>query len=189
MQKYTKVVKAEKKANTKNDVLLYDSEYIKIKKVEDWTVLLESDSVCMIPILMSERKILVRNEYVPSYKYRDGGDYYLTAISGTIEKFEDVDETIRRELVEEAGVKLNETYKIDILGSLFKSKTGSSKFHYCIIPLYSNEYTDVYATTDGSRTEALSKTVKVDFSYINKLSPSDTITKLLLDEVKKFLNL
>lgn len=189
MEKYTKMSKKSNNADKANDILLYDSEYVKVKQIEDWTVVLEADSVCMIPILMSERKILVRNEYVPSYKHRDGGDYYLTAISGTIEKYEDIDDTIRRELVEEAGVKLNDTFKINVLGSLFKSKTCASKFHYCIVPLYSNEFTDVYATTDGSRTEALSKTVKVDFSYISKLSPSDTITKLLLDEVSRYLNL
>ena len=172
-------------------MIIYDiqQKYIKIKQVEDWTVLIEDDSICVIPILVNENKILLRTEYIPSYRERDGSDYHLTCISGTVEKFEDYDETIRRELVEEAGIKLNESYKISNITSVFKSKTGSSKFHYCILPLFKNEYTEVIATTDGSRTEALSKTVMVDVQNINRLNISDTITKLLLFEAMTYLNI
>ena len=188
MDKYTKIIRKQAKKEKQVDEYLFDTKYIKIKKVEDWTGLIESDSVCVLPILINENKILLRTEYTPSYKDRDGSDYHLTCISGTVEKFEEYDDTIRRELVEEAGIKLNDTYKINNIVSLFKSKTGSSKFHYCILPLYKNDYTDVIATTDGSRTELLSKTVMVDIPNITRLNVSDTITKLLVTEAIMFLN-
>lgn len=189
MDKYTKILKKESKEKNNTPEYLFNTKYIKIKQVEDWTVLIEDDSICVIPILVNENKILLRTEYIPSYKERDGSDYHLTCISGTVEKFEDYDETIRRELVEEAGIKLNDSYKISNITSVFKSKTGSSKFHYCILPLFKNEYTEVVATTDGSRTEALSKTVMVDAQNINRLNVSDTITKLLLFEAMTYLNI
>ena len=128
-------------------------------------------------------------EVVPPYNYRDDAEYHLTCISGTVEDGESLESCIRRELQEEAGILVRDNIKIEIHDSLYKSKTQSSKFHLCILPLSLYEYDEVLATGDGSETESLSKTVAIDIKDINRLFPSDIVTRLLLNDVKKYMNI
>ena len=63
----------------------------------------------------------MRNEYVPTYqyKYKNSPQYksatnFLTIISGIIKKNENPINAIRRELYEEAGLILSNTFNIEI---------------------------------------------------------------------------
>ena len=51
------------------------------------------------------------------------------------------------------------------------------------------EYDETIAKGDGSKIEDLSKTVNVDVKSLKNLTPSDTVTKLLIEEGKKYLNI
>jgi 8-oxo-dGTP pyrophosphatase MutT (NUDIX family) len=188
MEKFTKV--KDKKEPIKKNRILFDAKSFKVKTGNlGWNFIDEADSVCVIPILIYDNEVLLRMEVVPSYQDKDSQDYHLTCISGTIEGDESPKECIIRELEEEAGLKLKEGIDIEIYDALYKSKTGNSKFHLCILPLNLYDYTEVNAMGDGSKTEELSKTVRVKNSNLNRLFPSDIVTKLLLEEAKKYLNL
>jgi len=187
MDKFSKLEKKKpKKAEAEE---LFDGGYLKIVKKDNWTFLTESDNACVLPILLDENKILVRMEVVTPFKYRDKNDYHLTCISGTIEEGETPEQCIKRELEEEAGIVLRSNVVIEVYDALYKSKTQSSKFHLCVLPLNSYSYDEVIAKGDGSKEEAISKTVEVNIDNIDQLNPSDVVTALLISEAKKFLKL
>ena len=48
---------------------------------------------------------------------------------------------------------------------------------------------EVIAKGDGSKAEAMSKSVKVDIKFLNSLNPSDLFTDYMLLKVKEYLNL
>ncbi len=186
MDKFTKIQKKEvKKPQTEE---LYKGEYLQIVKKDNWEFLTEKDNACVLPILLDENKILVRMEIITPFNFRDKKQHHLTCISGTIEDGETPEECVRRELEEEAGIVLRSNVVIEIYEALYKSKTQSSKFHLCILPLNYYNYDEVIAKGDGSKEEAASKTVEVEFDNVDKLNPSDVVTALLLSEAKKYLN-
>lgn len=188
MEKFSK--KKKKVEKKSKDEILYEDNYMKVLKGRDeWSFVAENDNVCCIPILTEYNQILVRREIIPPYKYNDGKDYHLTAISGTVEEGETPEETVRRELVEEAGIMLKDNYVIEIYDSLYKNKGNTSKYHLVIIPLMEYEYSEVAASGDGSKLEKESSTVKVNIKNIKQLIPSDIVTRMLLNDVMDFLNI
>ena len=190
MDKFTKIKKEEgKEAKKRKDSILFEKDYLKVIEKDKWLYIEESDSVCVLPILVEENKVLLRMEVIPPFQSIDGRDHHLTCISGTIEKGEKPEECLVRELEEEAGIVLRDGVVIEIFDVLFKSKTGSSRFHLCILPLSIYQYDETIAKGDGSKIEDLSKTVNVDVKSLKNLTPSDTVTKLLIEEGKKYLNI
>ena len=185
MDKFSKLSK--KKPIKTEDKLLHDLEYMKIYSRNNWIYVKESDSVCVLPIIIEDEEILLRMEVIPSFQSRDSQDFHLTCISGTIEDNENPKKCLVRELKEEAGIILNDHFEFDFYDVLYKSKSQSSKFHLCLLPLHIYEFTEGVATGDGSLIEKESKTVKVNINNIDKLFPSDMVTKLLLEECKKYL--
>ena len=189
MEKFSKVKKRYNidKSNDKN--VQYDDNYIKVVSYEDWSIVSEKDVVVCIPYFIETNQFIIRNEYVPTYKYRDKSEYHVTILAGTIEDNESPEDTLFRELQEEAGLVLRDDYKFDINPPLFVSKGNTSKYYYCIVPLTERDYHEVLIKGDGSKVEKMSKTVKVDVKYINSIMVSDLITKFMLEEFKKYLNL
>lgn len=187
MKKFTsKTKKSKKKTQIKT---LFKNDFMSIIKKDNWSFIKEPDNCVCIPILMETNEIILRLEDIPSYRYKDNRDYHLTCISGTIEEQEHPNETMVRELEEEAGIRLDPDYKIEMSESLFKNKSTSSVFNIYILPIYERDYTEVKAKGDGSECEENSKSVKVNIKNIDRLFPSDVITRLLLQKVKKFMNL
>lgn len=186
MDKFTKMDKSNKK---EEDNIKYNGEYINIISDGGWEFVQESDSICVLPIIVDKNEVLLRMEVIPSYQYRDGKEYHVTCISGTLEEEETPELCITRELEEEAGLVLRDNVVIEILDSFYKSKSQSSKFYLCILPLSTYQYDEVIAKGDGSKHEELSKTVTVSVKDLNKIFPSDIVTKLLIEEGKKYLNI
>jgi len=186
MEKFSKLNK--KKPKKENNVL-FDAESMRIVKKGGWNFIEESDSICVLPIIIEKNEILLRMEVIPSYQSRDSQEYHLTCISGTLEEGEDPQECLIRELEEEAGIVLKDNVTIEFFDLLYKSKSGSSKFYLSILPLNIYSFDEVLAKGDGSKTEELSKTVRVNIKNIKNLFPSDVVTKLLLEEGKKYLNI
>ncbi len=187
MQKFSKM-KPLNEFEEKSDKILYDG-YVKVIDFEDWSVIKDRDGVCCIPYLIETNQIILRYEYVPTFKYIDGQDYYLTLICGGIEEGETNDTAMRRELEEEAGIVLRDDYEFDeVLDPLFISKAVANKYHPYIIPLNEKDYHEVVPKGDGSEEENKSKSVKIDVKYIDSLKPSDLITSYMLLKLKEYLN-
>lgn len=190
MDKFTKVKKEEgREDKKKKDNVLFEKDHLKVISKDKWIYIEESDSICVLPILIEENKVLLRMEVITPYKSVDGRQHHLTCISGTIEKGETPEECLVRELEEEAGIVLRDGVVIEIFDVLYKSKSGSSRFHLSILPLSVYQYDETIAKGDGSKIEDLSKTVNVDARNLKNLSPSDVVTKLLIEEAKKYLNI
>jgi hypothetical protein len=171
------------------DKVLYKDEHVKIIQFEDWSIIKQKDAVCCIPYLIESNQIILRHEYVPTFKYLDGQEYHVTLICGGIEQGETPDKAVLRELEEEAGIVLSEDYKLEQLKPLFVSKSQANKFYTYIIPLNEKDYHEVISRGDGSKVESMSKPVKIDAKYLGSVNSSDLITDYMLLKVKEYLNL
>lgn len=185
MEKFTKL----RKKKVKEDKPLYQDDWIKVIKFEDWTMVEGTDSIVCVPILMDNNQVVLRREYIPSYKKRNGDEYYLHVISGTIEEGESKEECLRRELVEEAGIVLRDNVSVSFEDPLFMSKGCINQYNICILPLYIDDYYEVEAKGDGSRAEKLSNSVKVYNYNISDLEASDVITELCLMKIKQIIKI
>jgi 8-oxo-dGTP pyrophosphatase MutT (NUDIX family) len=196
MRKFSKIKENTKggassgldKKSDKN--LIYQDDYFKIISFEGWNILSESDMVVCIPYLTERNKFIIRHEYIPTFKYREGQEYHTTVISGTIENDETPENCLFRELEEEAGIVINPDYQIkEYLPPLFVSKGNTNKYHPFIIPLAEKDFTEVKIKGDGSVAEKKSKSILLDTKYINNLFPSDLITNFMLEKFKNYLNI
>jgi 8-oxo-dGTP pyrophosphatase MutT (NUDIX family) len=187
MEKFSRL---KPKSNSEpKDEVVFDGDKFKIIKYEDWSIVKGGDAIICIPILIETNQIILRYEYVPTYKYVEGSDYHLTLVAGGIEQGEDPKTALFRELEEEAGIVLREDFSPEELRPLFASKGQTAKFYPFILPLNERDYHEVIAKGDGSKAEAMSKAVKVDIKYLDSLNPSDIFTDYMLLKVKEYLNL
>jgi 8-oxo-dGTP pyrophosphatase MutT (NUDIX family) len=188
MEKFTRMKPKTEFTEDKEDIL-YSNKYIKVINYEDWTVVKESDFVVCIPYLIDTNQIILRHEYIPTFKMVDGQEYHLTVLSGGIEMGETPQVALLRELEEEAGLVLDPEYKIEFMKPLFISKGNASKYHPCILQLTERQYHEVIASGDGSNAEKLSKSVKIDAKHINSIIASDLITEYMIVKMKDYLNM
>lgn len=188
MEKFSKLKPKSEFEEEKEDIL-YSNKYMKVINYEDWTIIKESDFVVCIPYLIDSNQIILRHEYIPTFKMVDGQDYHITVLSGGVEQGETPERAILRELEEEAGIVVNPEYKIEFMKPVFVSKGNASKYHPCIIQLTERDYHEVVAKGDGSQAEKLSKSVKVDAKFINSINASDLITEFMVLKMKDYLNI
>jgi len=188
MKKFTNMRPEEEKKFKKDDVL-YNDEFLKIIKYEDWSVLSGKDGVICIPYLIELNQFIIRQEYVPPFKYVDGQELHISCVGGAIEMGESIEVALLRELQEEAGIVLRDNFKIEFDRPLFLGKFSSMKCHTCILPLSENDYHEIAISTDGTRCEKLSRTAKVDVKYLSNLISSDITTEYMLMKFKEYLNL
>lgn len=186
MDKFSNLGKKKKK---KKDNILFDNKYIKLIDYEGWSIVEEKDLVVCIPYLIESNQFIIRYEYIPTYKYREGQEYHITVLSGGIEEGESTEEAIYRELEEEAGIVIKEGYVLDELKPLFINKGHTNKYYGYIVPLNERDYDEVVALGDGSKAESKSKSVKVDAKFIDSLNTSDLITDYMILKLKEYLNI
>jgi len=192
MEKFSKWEESDEVEANEDDKILFENDILKVREIEGWSVIEESDSVVCIPYFIEENKFIIRQESIPTYKWVDGKSYHLTVLSGTIEEGESPEETLRRELVEEAGIQLNESYTIELEEPLFVSKGHASKYHYCILPLANGEYTEVSAVTDGTKEELVTEDharAKEELKNLNEpynedIKSFENLFKLCMAEIK-----
>ena len=65
----------------------------------------------------------------------------------------------------------------------------TSKAYPFILPLNERDYHEVVAKGDGSKSEAMSKSVKVDIKHIDAINACDLVTAYMLEKVKEYLNI
>lgn len=188
MKKFTNIRPNEEK-NFKKDDVLYSDEYLKIIKYEDWSILTGKDAVICIPYLIETNQFIIRQEYVPPFKYSDSQEMHLACVGGSIEIGESIEVALLRELQEEAGLVLRDNYKIEFDKPLFLGKFTSMKIYPCILPLNETDYHEIAITTDGTRCEKLSQTAKMDVRFLKSLNPSDVVTEFMINKFKDYLGL
>ncbi len=192
MEKFSRkeVIDNKIKVDTPKDKIIYKGDYLQIIKYEDWEIMKEKDLVVCIPYLIEENKFIIRQEYIPTFKYVDGQEYHIVVISGSIETGESPETTLIRELEEEAGIVLREDFKIDVhLKPLFFNKATANKYYPYILPLNERDYHEIIPPTDGSRVEKLSKSAKIDIKYLSAVNASDLISEYMLLKFRDYLNL
>ena len=188
MEKFSKLKPKDEFYDSKEKVL-YKDEHFQIIQFEDWSILKERDTVVCIPYLIETNQIVLRYEYIPTFKYVDGQEYHVTLVCGGIEQGETPDKALLRELEEEAGIVLREDYQLEALKPLFINKGSANKYHPYILPLNERDYHEVVARGDGSKEEEMSKAVKVDIKYLSSLNTSDLITDYMLLKLKEYMNI
>lgn len=171
------------------DEVLFTKGEMSVVGYEDWTILKSSDYVVVVPILIETNQIVLRYEYIPTFKYVDGQEYHATLVAGRIEQGETPLNAMLRELEEEAGIVVGENVNPEELKPLFTGKGLTAKAFPFILPLNESDYQEVVAKGDGSVAEAKSKSVKVDIKHIDSINASDIITEMMLMKVKEYLNL
>lgn len=188
MQVFSRI-KEQGDPTPKKKEVLWQNDTISILDYEDWTIVKEKDIVVCIIYLIEVNQFIIRQEYIPTYKWRDGQEYHVTVLSGGIETGEDPKRALLREIEEEAGIVIRPEFNIEFMKPLFVSKGITSKYHPAIITLTESDYQEVLPKGDGSTAEKLSKSVKVDVKYINSINTSDLITDYMLEKLRNYLNL
>ena len=186
MDKFSSIKPKEK---LQKQEVLFKGDDFKVVQFEEWSIIDKKDFVICIPYLMEENKFIIREEYIPSYKYKEGQQMHLACVGGRIEKGETPEEALIRELQEEAGIVLREGIKVEFDKPLFVSKDGTQKFYPCILPLMSKDYDEITIHGDGTLLEKMSNTAKIDRKFVQSMLPSDVVTEFMLLKLKNFLNL
>lgn len=169
-------------SNKTREKILFKKDNIELIDFEGWQFLKENDGIAILPYLIEENSILLRNESVPCFNYITQGERYLTIISGTIEDDENPLETVRRELKEEAGIELRDDYIISLFGPIFVSKSGTRRLFWTILPLFSMDFEWIKPEGDGTKGERDSSTIKIPFDVIPRLKPSTIECDWLLNK-------
>lgn len=184
MQKFTKIQREPRAAATPA-VSVYKGQYMEVLGVEGWEVVSEKDMVVALPYFVEEGTVMVRAEYVPTYKLKHPGHtHFLTLMSGGIEEGETPVQALRRELREECGITLAARYSPQMLGRFMVSKGNTAQYHIYIVPLERGTYEQTRPTTDGSASEKKSSNVVVRVGHIKNLEPVDLLTAYVLGAFK-----
>lgn len=186
MKKFTKI-RISKTTKKKKSDILYSDDYVKLISYEGWSMISEKDLVIVLPYLIESNELILRYEYIPTFKYVDGQEYHVTMLSGGIEDNETPLDAAIRELEEESGIVLKNEKKLQELKPVYVSKGNCNKYHMFFLPLHERDYYQIKAVGDGSKAEAKSSCIKINYKNIDSISASDLITEFMLLKAKELI--
>jgi hypothetical protein len=173
---------AERKEEKKT---IFKNEDLKIIKFEKNSLISTKDIIVFIPYLIQDNQIIIKQEYIPAYKYVDNQELHVSLITAIVNKDESPEESLLRELQEIAGIVVRSKYKIEINKPLFLNKNSINKVYFSILPLMENDYNEI--SVNRVLLHPLDKVIKLDLRYINSINASDIITELLIEKFKNTL--
>lgn len=188
MEKFSKL-KPKAEFDDSKDKEVFSKGALKVIEFEDWNIVKTKDCIICIPILIESNQVVLRHEYIPTFKYVDGQEYHATIVAGGIEPGEDPKTALFRELEEEAGIVVRDDFEVEALKPLFLTKGSANKAYPFILALNERDYHEVMAKGDGSKAESLSKAVKVDIKYLDSVNFSDMASAYMAMKAKEYLNL
>lgn len=188
MDKFSNYIKNSKVIEKTEDILFQKGDY-KLREAEGWVYMDEPDMVIAIPYIVDENEIILRYEYIPTYKVRDNKDNYLTVLSGSLKKGEKHLDCLFREIQEETGMAIRPNVEVKLLGDLFVSKGCKAKYHIYFIEVYNSDFEQLDAVGDGSEAEEKSQTIRIPVSHITQLKCEDTITAFCVEFLKNHFQL
>ena len=187
MEKFTQI---EDKPVVPDEISLFNGKFLDIINYKETEILQINDKVAILPYFRDEATFLMRLEYMPAYQYKNKGKSnlknitnYLTVITGAIEEGETPEKTIRRELYEESGIVLSSLYQFDIEGPYFMQKYSTGQVWVCLLELPVNTYRQIMPPTDGSKSEKLSKCIRVSVGDVKNVVNNDLISKYLISKL------
>lgn len=179
MEKFTDLENKKDVAPLTNEIK-YDG-YLKVISNGEWEWVQEGDCVIFLPYLVMHNCILLRMEPIPPYKERFADiNKFVTVGSGTVDEGEKPIDTLKRELLEEFGLQIRDTYEFEIEKPVMVNKGNSSQYHICIIPLYEYDYRFTTASGDGSEGEMNSSNFRVNVNELNNIDIYDLVTQYTL---------
>lgn len=173
-------------SDKKGDILFKTDifEYVKYKDFE--FIHPKSDSIYIIPLLLDQYCVLLMEEEIPSYQYKDEkpNTAYLTVMSAAIKEDEDIKGAIQRKLRDSLGVSIMNNKILDFEGPYKLNKDTAQNAYLCVAPLYNSEFVNMARKIDEFES-GLNRIVKVSFDMIGKLEMSDILSKYLIDKVNR----
>ena len=148
----------------------------------------EKDGVCVLPILIGHKNgplFGLRRELIPPYTVKSGDKMFYTAISGGIEEGENAQQTMVRELKEEAGLTL-QRYTVVYHKPMHTMKASVNLVHFVIIKVM--EWESGNPTTDGTRYEKVAHTEFVTEEELEEILRRDNVDFLLTGLVSIYRN-
>lgn len=187
MKKLSNIKEDENKPEGSASDALWSGKYLSVWNINDWEVVNEKDMTIVIPYFVDRGIIALRYEHVPTYTFRTPSQTnFITILSGSIEQGESAQECAIRELKEEAGIILNNDYKLELLcDPIHVSKGNTAKYHIFLLEINEGEYSIIEPSGDGSESEKLSKTIFIDIDTLNNIKPNDLITEYCLTKLKE----
>lgn len=170
---------------------LWQGEYIAVVSPTEYPYecVHEPDVIMVFPILAVKSKFVkgltnyylgIRKEHCPPYRMKDeqNNELFYTSITGKMDvEGETPEETMKRELIEEAGLKLIDYKVISELHNMPLCKTTDLRAHIYILIIDSFE--QVKATGDGTLNEEMSSTIFVNLNKMEDIIKKPNVDFLL----------
>lgn len=187
MIKFSKIQKGVKEKMPKHNIL-FDNNYLKIIDYEGWSILEERNISVGIIYFIEQNKFLLRYEYIPTFKYVEGSEYFITILSGGVEEGETAKDAFLREIEEEAGIVIEGNYSLEEFKPLYINKGHINKYFPFILTLTDSSFIEKIPQGDGSLAEEKSKCIVLDINKLEYIETSDLITDYMLLKFKEYLN-
>lgn len=149
----------------------------------------EPDVIMVFPILAVKSKFVnglinyylgIRKEHCPPYRMKDenNNEFFYTSITGRRDiEGESVEETMKREMIEEAGIKLIDYKVIFELKDMPLCKT--TDLRATIYGLIIDSFEKVEAVGDGTLNEEMSSTIFVNLNKMEDILKKPNVDFLL----------
>lgn len=184
MEKFSKLEK--KKDSTKEgEQPIFQNDQIKIKKINDSVYLEEKDQIVCIPYLTAYNQVIFKQEHNTVYESIDGQELHISPLSAYISDEYDMKWELMKLLETKVGLVVRDKYPFEFENPLFESKNSTKRIFFAIVPLTETDYHQVLVQNKLTET----KLIKIDAKYLKNLYPSDILTEMALDKVKRFLNI